>query len=125
VQDLSAKNEVHCQKTDKLTKKEIRQLRSSIISERSKSLRPLEIKINALEKAIDANETYLGQLHDKMQSATEKNDGPLITDLSQKIHQCQIDIERDFELFESISEAVETKRASFDLKLLELDEIEC
>ncbi|MDA3896750.1 MAG: ABC-F family ATP-binding cassette domain-containing protein [Desulfobacteraceae bacterium] len=125
VQDLSAKNEVHCQKTDKLTKKEIRQLRSSIIAERSKSLRPLDIKINALETTIDANENYLGQLHDKMQSATEENDGPLITDLSQKIHQCQIDIERDFELFESISEAVETKRASFDLKLLELDEIEC
>lgn len=123
--DLSVKNEMDCQKPDKLTKKEIRQLRSAIIAERSRILKPLQVRIDELEKTIDANEIYLRQLHDKMQSATEINDGPLITELSRKIHQCQMEIDQDFESFESVSEIVETKRSSFDLKLLELDEMEC
>jgi len=122
--DLSVNIEADCEKPDKFSKKEIRQLRSAIIAERSKILKPLEIKIGELEKTIDANENHLRQLHDKMQSATEKNDGPLIIDLSQKIHQCQIDIDQDFESFESISETVEKKRLSFDLKLEELDAME-
>jgi len=123
--DLSVKNETDCQKTEKFTKREIRQLRSAIIAERGKDLKPLEIRIGKLEKTIDANENYLQELNGKMQSATEKNDGRLITDLSQKIHQCQIDIDRDFEEFEVLSMSVETKRSAFDRKLLELDEMEC
>jgi len=123
--DLSVNKKTECEKTDKLTKKEIRKLRSAIIAERSKIIKPLENRIESLEKSIDTNENYLSQLHDEMQSATEKIDGQLIADLSQKIHQCQSEIDRDFESFESASETVEIKRSSFDLKLQELDEIEC
>ncbi len=122
--DLSVKKDTDCSKPEKLNKKEIRRLRSAIIAERGKGLKHLEIRIDELEKTIDANENYLRQLHEKMQSATEKNDGQLITDLSQKIHLCQIEIDRDFDEFEELSVSVETKRSAFDLKLLELDEMD-
>jgi len=124
--DLSVQKATNCQqKPEKFNKKEIRRLRSAIIAERGKVLKPLEIKIDDLEKIIDANEKYLQELNEKMQSATEKNDGRLITDLSQKIHQCQMDINLGFEEFEMLSESVEVKRSAFDRKLLELDEMEC
>ncbi|MBC2716825.1 MAG: ABC-F family ATP-binding cassette domain-containing protein [Desulfobacteraceae bacterium] len=122
--DLSVKKETDSDQPEKLNKKEIRRLRSAIIAERSKVLKPLEIRIDELEKIIDANENYLQELHEKMQSATEKNDGRLITDLSPKIYQCQIKIDRDFEEFEVLSVSVEAKRSAVDLKLLELDEME-
>ncbi|MCD6586554.1 MAG: ABC-F family ATP-binding cassette domain-containing protein [Desulfobacteraceae bacterium] len=123
--DLSVKNEADCSKPDKLTKREIRRLRSAIIVERGKVLKSLERKIDELERIIDANEIYLQELNGNMQSATEKNDGRLITDLSQKLHQCQFEIDRDFEEFEVLSVSVESKRSAFDLKLLELDEAGC
>ncbi len=123
--DLSVKKETNSEKPAKISKKEIRRLRSAIISERGKVLKSQETRIDELEKIIDANENYLQELNGKMQSATEKNDGRLISNLSQKIHQCQIDIDRDFEEFEVLSVSVETKRSAFDRKLLELDEMEC
>jgi ATP-binding cassette subfamily F protein 3 len=123
--DLSVKKETDCPKTEKLNKKEIRRLRSAIIAERGKILKSLESRIDELERIIDANENYLQELNEKMQSVTEKNDGRLIADVSQKLHQCQYEIDRDFEEFELLSVSVEAKRSEFDFKLLELDEVAC
>ena len=122
--ELSVKKEINLLKPEKISKKEIRRLRSAIIAERGKVLKSQEMRIDELEKNIDTNENYLRQLNEKMQSATEKTDGRLISDLSQKIHQCQVVIDRDFEEFEELSVFVETKRSAFDQKLLELDELE-
>jgi len=59
-----------------------------------------------------------------MQAATENTDGRLIAELSQKIHQCQLDIDRDFEEFETLSESAESRRTAYARKLKELDEID-
>jgi len=122
--DLSGDRETDAVKPEKLNKKEIRRLRSAIIKERGNALKPLEKQVAELEKAIDANENRLKTLHELMQQATEKNDGSQIADLARKIHPCQADIDRDFEEFETLSETLETRRAVFDLKLAELDEME-
>jgi len=112
------------EKEIKLNKKEIRRLRSALISERGKAVRPLENRIDEIENRIDHNEKKLSKLHEKMQTATEKNMGEQITELSQQIHQCQAMIDRDFAEFEKLSEIVEAKRLSFNERLIELDDLE-
>ncbi len=122
--DLSGNKEPEGSKSEKLNKKELRRLRSSIISERNNALRPLEKRIAELETKIDTNETRLQSLNEQMQSASEKKDGRRIAELSQEIHHCQADVDRDFEEFETLSEKAESARSLFDQKLFELDEIE-
>ncbi len=120
--DFSDKGAADVRKPEKLNKKEIRQLRSAIIAERGKILKPLESKIKQLERTIDANENHLQELHKKMQAAAENTDGGLIADLSQQIHQCQSEIDGDFEEFEKLSESAEAKRSIYEQQLAELDE---
>ena len=120
--DFSDKSAADDRKADKLNKKEIRQLRSAIIAERGKILKPLELKINQLERTIDANENHLLELHQKMQAAAENTDGGLIADLSQQIHQCQSEIDQDFEEFEKLSESAEARRSIYEQQLAELDD---
>ncbi|MDO9263457.1 MAG: ABC-F family ATP-binding cassette domain-containing protein, partial [Desulfosalsimonadaceae bacterium] len=111
-------------KPAKINKKEIRRLRSAIISERGKSLNPLEKRINELENRIDTQEKHLKDLHAQMQTASENNDGKLIAQMAREIHQCQSLIDRDFEEFETLSETLETQRLPFDQRLQQLDEME-
>jgi ATP-binding cassette subfamily F protein 3 len=111
-------------KPEKLNKKEIRQLRSAIIAERGRTLKPLESRISQLENAIDTNEKHLASLEKKMQEAAENGDGARIASLSQKIYQCRQEIERDFEAFETLSESADQRRKSYDDQLAALDETE-
>ena len=111
-------------KPAKINKKEIRRLRSAIISERGKSLNSLEKRINELENRIDTQEKHLKDLHTQMQTASENNDGKLIAQMAREIHQCQSLIDSDFEEFETLSETLETQRLPFDQRLQQLDELE-
>lgn len=111
-------------KPEKLNKKEIRQLRSAIIAERGRVLKPVETRIRQLEKTIDAAENKLTSFEQKMQQASENGDGAVIAELSQKIHQCQQDIDRDFAEFEKLSESADTRRKNYDDQLSALDETE-
>lgn len=112
------------EKIDKLTKKQIRRLRSAIISERGKTLNSLVTRIDDLENLIDSNENKLIQLHEQMQTATENNAGKKIVDLSRHIHRCQGSIDQDFEEFEKMSEILDQKRLIFENRLLELDDMD-
>jgi len=112
------------EKPGKINKKEIRRLRSAIISERGKTLNPLEKRIHDLENRIDLQEKQLKDLHGQMQTASENNNGKLIAAMSREIHQCQMGIDRDFEEFEKLSETLETRRLPFDQRLQELDAME-
>jgi len=112
------------EKPGKINKKEIRRLRSAIISERGKLLNPLEKRIHDLENRIDLQEKQLKDLHAQMQTASENNDGKIIAVMSREIHQCQIGIDRDFEEFEQLSETLEIRRLPFDQRLQELDAME-
>ena len=58
----------------KFSKKEMRKLRSDIISERSRVLAPLEKKIAAAEAAIEAFEAELASASAAMQSASESGE---------------------------------------------------
>ena len=106
----------------KVNKKELRRLRSQIISERSKVLTPLKTKIKNVETAIEKSEQELGQMNSSMERAVQKNDGPTITELAQSIHSCQKTIDRLFNELAGLTESCEAHEAVFEQRLQELAE---
>jgi len=105
----------------KFSKKEMRKLRSDIISERSRVLAPLEKKITAAETAIEACETELASASAAMQSASESGEALRIVELSKVISRCDADIDRLFdELSHDTAQADDFKKL-FDERLARLE----
>jgi len=105
----------------KLSKKEIKRLRSEIISQRSRALKPIEQHILGLENEIEANEKQLNQLSFEMMEASQANNGSRIEKLSQDIYNCRSTIDRLFEELESITNDFEKQSAVFSKKIGELE----
>ncbi|GBC62770.1 ABC transporter ATP-binding protein [Desulfonema ishimotonii] len=105
----------------KLGKKEMRRLRSEIIKERARVLKPIEKGLAAAENEIDACEKKLEQLNEEMLKASQNQDGPKITELSQVIHTCQSTIDERFEDMETLTEQLEEKGAVFEERLAKLE----
>jgi ATP-binding cassette subfamily F protein 3 len=102
-------------------KKELRRLRSEIITEKGRVLKPLEKRLNEIEDAIDAAESQLKQLTDNMQAATEDQDVDRIEDISRTMHDCQTRIDTLFEEMERVGETFEKQSAFFAAKLADLE----
>ena len=106
----------------KISRKELRKLRSEVVTERSKILKPVEDRIRRIENDIDANEKKLETLNAEMMEASQKGEGRKIADIGQTIHACQQSIEQWFEELEQLTEKLEREGAVFDARLAELDE---
>lgn len=119
---MSDKAEKRQGPSEKINKKEIRKLRSEIITERSKALKPIETKINDAENAIDAREKEIEKLNREMVEAAQSKDGAKIGDISRAIHKCQEEIEKRFGELESLTEILDAKNAEFGKRLAELDQ---
>jgi ATP-binding cassette, subfamily F, member 3 len=106
--------------SEKINKKEIRKLRSEIITERSKALKPLEEQIRQTENNIDANEKELERLNHAMIEASQNQNGHKISEISRSIHACQTAIDENFDRLESLTEALDTQSIEFQRRLEEL-----
>lgn len=108
--------------SDRMTKKELRQRRSEIITERGKRLKPLEEKIVHAETDIERYEKEITVLNDAMVNAVQINDGDRIAEISKDIHKLQEQVESRFKEFESLYEKKERIETEFEghLKSLEL-----
>ena len=104
---------------EKQTKKNRRQKRSAIIAERSKSLKPLEEKIEQIENDIVHHEEQLEELTLAMQKAAQLQSGAKIMELSQKIHASRSAIEHLFTELEEQTCLLEKGKAAFDKRLTE------
>lgn len=104
-----------------LSKKEIRKMRSDIISRRSKALQPLHTEIRTIEEKIEKNESLLAELNDDMQKVSETKNGRKIADTSRKISQCQAEIDRLFDRLEQRCNVVDEKKQGFDDQLSQLE----
>jgi ATP-binding cassette subfamily F protein 3 len=69
----------------KRTKKELRRQRSEIISERSRTAKPLQERIIKVENRMEKEEAELGRLNLSMQQAAQDQDGSRITEISQAL----------------------------------------
>ncbi len=107
----------------KISRKELRKLRSDVVTERSKLLKPVEDRIARIENDIDANEKKLEALNAEIMEASQKGDGRKIADIGQTIHTCQQAIDKWFVELEQLTEKLEKEGSVFDARLAELDEM--
>jgi ATP-binding cassette subfamily F protein 3 len=124
--DLSAagkKPEDDGARAEKLTKKDIRRIRSDFFNERSRVLKPLEDRIASLEQEIEARERELNASAGAMQQASQARHAADITRISQTMHACQTAIERLFTELEHSTAAYDEQKAVFDKRLEELERI--
>ncbi|MFH0977393.1 MAG: ABC-F family ATP-binding cassette domain-containing protein [Spirochaetota bacterium] len=101
----------------KLSRKDARRIRSEIITERSRTLKPIEERIDRLEKDIEENEFELSRLNQEIIDASQKQDGKKISLLSQSIHSCKTVINDLFDELEIMTVEQEEKKNFFDKKL--------
>jgi ATP-binding cassette subfamily F protein 3 len=104
----------------KLTRKQMRQLRSEIVTRRSKSLKSLERTIAKTEDDIETNENTLVELNHAILEASQAQDGQKIAELSRQIHTCQSTIDDLFDKLERFSTEFDTKSAVFEKQLEDL-----
>ncbi len=105
-----------------LSKKELRRMRSAIISADGKTRKGLEIDIQKTEAVIETEEGRLALLNEEMVAAAQEQDGGRIAKLSQSIHKCQSKIDERFATLESLYSRKETLDAKLAEKLAELEE---
>ncbi|MBC2710050.1 MAG: ATP-binding cassette domain-containing protein [Desulfosarcina sp.] len=105
----------------RFNKKELRRLRSEIITEKSKVLKPMEDTITKAEDEIEKNEALLEQLNQEMVDASQKGDGNRIGPLSQQIRSCQEIIETRFAEMEKMDEQRQRLEKKFEKRLSELE----
>src|SRR5512136_343728 len=70
----------------KWTPKELRKLRSEIVAERSRVLRPLETSIAEIEKSVETNDTSLRELNAALVKASEERQGAKVVEVSKAMH---------------------------------------
>ena len=123
--DVRDRDDVCCETDDghgepsasRLSKKELRRIRSEIINERSKALKPYEKEMARVEKEIEKNEGMIEELNREMLEASQAGDGKRIGALSKQIHQCQATIDSRYNRFEELSEIIDGKNAWYEEKL--------
>ena len=121
---LREKSDNRSKSSEKLNKKEIRKLRSEIITNRSRFLKPLEEQIRKTENDIDAFEKEIDILNQAMVEASQDCNGKKIGDISRAIHSYQAAIEESFDQLETLTEKLENQSAKFQKQLQELEDSE-
>jgi len=106
----------------KWTPKELRRLRSEVIAERSRVLRPLETRIQAIEKSVESQDASLRELNAELVKASESRQGSRVVEVSKAMHKAKKTIDSLLEELEKLTADYEAKRAGFDAKLRAYDE---
>ncbi len=106
----------------KWTPKELRRMRSEVIAERSRALRPLETRIAEIEKSVETSDAALRELNAELVKASGARQGAKVVEVSKAMHKTKKTIDGLFEELERITGEHETLKAGFDAKMRELDE---
>ena len=101
----------------RLTKKDIRRIRSEVVVEKNRKMKPIERQIKRAEDGIDIQEKNLMVLNEAMINASQSNDGRKIAEISQAIHKSQGIIERLFSEMEQLYQEKEEAESYFEIKL--------
>jgi ATP-binding cassette subfamily F protein 3 len=98
-------------------KKELRKVRSQIIIERSKVLRPLEQKIEKIENEIAALEKESAIINKSIELATQERDGKKIAELSITLTSNETMINSLFDELDKLSTEYDSLKSVFDERL--------
>ena len=106
----------------KVTKKDARKLRSEIISERNKVIKPLEEKSTSLENSISEYEEEVNKLNELLIEASSNNQGELIGEYGKRLSELNKLIDDAFEELDKIVQELEIKQKDYDEKLNKIEE---
>ena len=104
-----------------LSKKELRQKKSEIVTQKSKKTKPVKRKIDSLENKIETNEGLIKDINEQLLEASASQDGKKIQSLAKKLAALENENERLFEDLETQMEVFEEIEAGF---IHQLEEIE-
>lgn len=107
---------------ESINKKDMRKLRSDIITRRSKELKPLEERTQKVETLISEKETLLEKKNNEMIEAAGVKTGREIESLSKEIHTLQREIETLFDEYEKLHNELDEKKNYFESELKKLEE---
>lgn len=107
----------------KLSPRELRKLRSEVIVEKSRSLKPLEERVQQLENNIEETEERISQLTQKIIEASVDGFGQEVVRLSRELDLHRHSLESLYEEYTQVYQEYEDKRQVFERRLEELDKI--
>ncbi len=102
------------------SRKELRKMRSEVITEKSKTLKPLEKRMAELEAAIETAEAELVRWNRELVEAARAKASAKIVELSKAVHQRRKDVDGYLDELEPLLKAYETLKAEFDRRLEDL-----
>jgi ATP-binding cassette, subfamily F, member 3 len=103
--------------TDRMSPKELRKARSSVIAERSKVLKPLEKRMAEIEAEIERIDIDLRKMNESIIEASQAKDGTRVVEISKDMHKSKATVDRLFQELEWLTREHETKSAVFEEKL--------
>jgi len=103
-------------------KKDLRKLRSDIITRRSKEIKPLEDRILKTENLISAKEDLLKNKNLEIIEASGTGKSREIETLSRDIHSLRKEIDALFEEYEDLTVTLDRRREYFDSEMKKLEE---
>ena len=101
--------------------RESRKIRSELISERSKALRPIEKAIAEKEKQVEKLDAELQKMNQAVVEASRRKDGFRVVELSKSMHGLKRDIDLLLDEMEKLTNDLEKKKAGFEERLSGLD----
>ena len=105
---------------EKIGKKELRKMRTELLSERTAALKPLETKMRELEKSLQETENEANRLTQEIVEASRTGGGPRIGEMSKTVHQLRKMIDAYLEELEPLLKDHEIRKADFDKRLEDL-----
>jgi len=103
-------------------KKDLRKLRSDIITKRSKEIKPLEDKIIKTENSISEKEDLLKRKNHEIIEASGAGESRKIETLSKEIHSLQKEIELLFEEYEDLTVSLDERKDFFESEMKKLED---
>lgn len=107
--------------TAKISKKDARKMRTEVLAERSKVLKPIEKKIEDLESTIILNDEKLASLNDELVKASENSDGEKIAELSKILSELENKNTDNFEKLEVLTAEFENLKKDYEERLEKLN----
>jgi ATP-binding cassette subfamily F protein 3 len=102
---------------EKVSRKDLRKLRSAVIVERARVLKPLETRMARMEAAIDIKERELRQMNKAITDSGRAKKGQEIVEISTSMHRLKEDIDALYRELEGLMAEHEQKKSDFDREL--------
>ncbi|OGD21936.1 MAG: ABC transporter ATP-binding protein [Candidatus Aminicenantes bacterium RBG_16_63_16] len=102
---------------EKPNQRDMRRLRSAVLSERARALKPLEKRADDVEAEIEAKEAELESLNQAIIEASQGQMGQEIVDISRRMHQLKKEIDFLYGELDTLTRDIEEKKAHFDREI--------